>query len=739
MFFRKPPSICTACLIATTIALATGCASGEEAHEADSGSLLDAVSPAGGAPHGPGARNLPATSRAPDGLYQNVLLITIDTWRYDAAGFAGSQTAKTPTLDRLAKTGLLFKRAHAHNVLTLPSHANILTGLLPYQHGVRDNAGFFLRSNHVTLAERLKAEGFTSGAVVGAFPLDSSNGLDQGFDSYDDSFPKGDGVSFSMAERNGSDVVDLGLAWWRQHQDRQRFLWLHLYDPHTPYSPTQQALAETGGNAYLGEVADVDRHLARILDPLLDGSDPAASTTLVVVTGDHGESLGEHGEATHGLFAYDATLRVPLLLWGGGLAPELSEEPASHRDIVPTILQSVGLQSPAALTGRSLLSSPQTSPVTTYFEALNGTLLRGWAPLRGVIEADLLADTWTAKKCIDLPVAELYDLDLDPTELANLLPKQKLVADRVCSVLPTESQWPPQAGAVSEEERRALESLGYLSGGGPSNVPTEFTAADDPKNLVTLDDTLHKFIDAYRRGRLEQATELARSMVRLRPQMGLGHYHLAQVLLEAGNKREALRVLSDAYRNGTTTPSLLRQLGLSLAEAGRHQEALRVLEPLVESGDLDTLLAYAQAQAKAGQLEGARETLTDVLKRDDENAQAYEALALVAVQAGNWPLAQEQAQQAINLNENLALPWNYLGIARYNLNQRGPALEAWQRSLRLDPKDFDVLYNYAIVSAEAGRRNEAVRALERFVAEAPADLYAADQRRASELLVSLSR
>lgn len=681
----------------------------------------------------------PDRERRTETGFRNVLLITIDTWRWDAAGFAGNERAATPTLDRMAAGGLQFERAHAHNVLTLPSHSNILTGLEPFRHGVRDNAGFHLRPEHITLAERLAEAGFATGAVVGAFPLDSAYGLDQGFDLYDDQFPKGDMVDFAMAERSGAEVVERGLQWWQENADSQRFLWLHLYDPHTPYFPSTQGRQRAGGDAYLGEVADVDSHLARIVGPLLDGTVAQADSTLVIVTADHGEALGEHGEATHGLFAYEATLRVPLVLWGGDLKPERTREPAQHTDLVPTVLDAVGLDADPSLPGRSLLEGTSRPTHQTYFEALNGTLLRGWAPLRGVIETRWSDDGWQADKLIELPIAELYDLDDDPDELANRLPGEKPRADELRGHLPQESQWPPQAGAVSEAERRALESLGYLGGGGPGDLPTEFTAADDPKNLVELDQLLHRYIDEYRRGRLEQATASARRMVELRPQMGLGHYHLAQVLLERGLKREALRVLSDAYRSGATTPSLVRQLGLTLTEAGRSEEALRVLEPMADSGDLDTLLALAQAQIETGDIAAGRRTLDDVLARDGDNPVAWEARALASVQAGEWNRVLEEADRALDLNPNLPLVWNYRAIAHYNLGARAEALAAWQESVRLEPGDFDVLYNLGIVAAEAGRRQLALTSLQRFAREAPRDEYGPDIQRATQLLQRLQR
>ena len=283
-----------------------------------------------------------------------MLLVTVDTLRWDALGFAragGSQkTAATPVLDRLAARGVVFEQARAHNVYTLPSHANILTGRLPFGHGVRDNAGFVLPPAVPTAATILRASGFATAAVVGAFPLDARYGLGSGFDHYDDSYPEGEGAAFALPERRGREVVERGLAWWRSHSSQRRFLWLHLFDPHAPYAPEPPWSQQYAAAPYLGEVAAVDAYLG----PLIEEVAPAGSATLVVFTADHGEALGDHGEQSHGLFAYDSTLRVPLVLAGPGIAAARTGWPARHVDLLPTLLDAVGAPAPAALDGRSL-------------------------------------------------------------------------------------------------------------------------------------------------------------------------------------------------------------------------------------------------------------------------------------------------------------------------------------------------------------------------------------------------
>ena len=287
----------------------------------------------------------PSTSRR---VPTDIILITIDTLRADSVGFAGNARVKTPFLDSLAARGVVFRNAHAHNVITLPSHVNILTGLYPFQHGVRENAGFKLDPKHATVATMLRNAGYTTGGFVGAFPLDRRFGLNQGFDQYDDNYGKGAAsLDFIEQERPASAVLDADTRWWRGNENRKRFMWVHLYDPHAPYAPPEPFRREYRDNEYLGEIAYVDSQLQAQLAPIL-AADP---NCLVVITADHGEALGDHGERTHGLFAYESTLKIPLVIAGAGIRHRLEDAYVRHIDIVPTILDAVGARAPSPLPG----------------------------------------------------------------------------------------------------------------------------------------------------------------------------------------------------------------------------------------------------------------------------------------------------------------------------------------------------------------------------------------------------
>lgn len=670
-----------------------------------------------------------AAAAQPPSPRGDVVLITIDTLRADALGFAGNAKAQTPVLDLLAAQGRVFPNAHAHNVVTLPSHTNILTGLYPYQHGVRDNSGFTVPAGIPTMATVLKAAGYSTGAFVGSFPLDSQFGLDRGFEVYDDRYPKGSNPeAFIFPERRGSEVISRALAWWKGQKGKPRFLWVHLFDPHAPYAPPEPFATRFAENPYLGEVAAVDSFLAPLLGPFLDGKEKPA---LVVVTADHGEALGEHGELTHGLFAYEPTLKVPLVVWGKGVTPGKDGRAARHVDIFPTVMQAVGVSPPAppGLTrpGRSLLAPAPKEPQDSYFESLSTTLNRGWAPLRGLLRQN--------KKFIALPLPEVYDLPRDPREEKNLFDAERAAARTVFSGLPKESAWPPRREDLSPEQEAHLRSLGYLSSSAPARE--SYGPEDDPKRLIPLDVKIQQINELYGSGRIDEAIRLGKEVVQARPDMALGYSLLAQSLLEGDRTQEALTVMRDARAKGSASDSLLRQLGLTLAETGKAAEAIEVLRPLTKKGSPEAGNALALALSEGGKQKEAFDTLQQVLKTDPDNPKTFELLALVKLREGDWAQARDYARKALELNPTLPLAWNNLGVALFQLRQPDQALDAWQKAVDFDPKLWDALWNLGVQAAGRGRKDQARKALERFVAGAP-PRYAEDVRKARDLLARLA-
>src|SRR5438093_12246839 len=349
----------------------------------------------------------------------NVLLVTIATLRADSLGCYGRAAAATPTMDALAGRGVRFATAVAHVPLTGPSHASILTGRTPLGHGFRDNGGYVLLPHAKTAAEQFRQAGFRTAGFVSGFPLDRRFGFDRGFDTYDDHLPRGnDPRRTPYVERLGDATTDAALRWLAgpaPPSGAPFFLWVHYYDPHAPYEPPGTLAQRFRTAPDDGEIAFVDVQLARLLRALDEGEPGRLGRTLVLVTADHGESLGEHGEGTHGLFVYDATLRVPWIMAGPGLDPgRVASTVARGIDVLPTLLDYAGLAPAPGIEGRSLRPAAEgreMSDAPAYAESLYAEREFGWAPLHA----------WrTARfKLIDAPRPELYDLDADAGERTN--------------------------------------------------------------------------------------------------------------------------------------------------------------------------------------------------------------------------------------------------------------------------------------------------------------------------------
>jgi arylsulfatase A-like enzyme/Tfp pilus assembly protein PilF len=631
----------------------------------------------------------------------DVILVTIDTLRADAVGYSGNTHVKTPFLDRLAAQGIVFTNAHAHNVVTLPSHVNILTGLYPYQHGVHDNAGFKLDAKNETLGTMLHRAGYTTGAFIGAYPLDARYGLNAGFDVYDDNYGNGAAsLDFSNQERPAGAVLEAAAKWWSANQGKPRFLWVHLYDAHAPYRPPEPFASEYASDLYLGEVAAVDHALDAQLAPIIN-ADPNA---LVIITADHGEARGDHGELTHGLFAYEATLKIPLIVRAPGLKHRVEPAYVRHVDIVPTVLDALSIAKPAVLPGASLLGKIEARDA--YFEALSASLNRGWAPLTGVIHR--------GEKYIELPVAELYDLPRDPREATNLRSERRRDADEARQLLAGMHASVTAGRKVSSEEMARLRSLGYVSGTDAGK--STYTAADDHD--------------------VPRALTLAKEVVAARPEMAAGRELLAFVLQQSENVPGAIENLRAAIGHGQND-GLRVQLGLLLTESGKTAEAVQILAPLASGSDPDALNAYGIALADEGKVDEATRQFNRVLQVDPNNAPALQNLGIVALRRDDVPSAQSFLNRALTLNPRLPLALNTLGVVYARQGDYAHAVDSWNRAVAIDPRQYDALFNAGLVEGRAGHVNEAKSALSRFVATAPKDRYAADIVSARQALQSL--
>jgi arylsulfatase A-like enzyme/Flp pilus assembly protein TadD len=663
----------------------------------------------------------PGTSRQdPD-----IILVTIDTLRVDGVSFTGSTKVKTPFLDEIAAAGVYFENAHAHNVVTFPSHTNILTGLLPYQHGVRDNSGFTLDPKHKTVAHVLKERGYATGAFVAAYPLDARVGLNPAFDVYDDEYPEGKAPSaFVVPERRADEVLAAAQKWYDSTGDQKKFMWLHVYEPHVPYEPRSPWKEMYPDTPYYGEIAELDDILGRFLRPLLQ----ARPDTLLIITSDHGEGMGEHGEVTHGLFAYDETLKVPLMVYEKGrIQPRVEKQFVSHIDIVPTILARLGLQKPLELTGGSLLEIKE--PRNTYFEALTASLNLGWAPLVGLIH--------DGHKYVDLPIAELYDLPNDPAEKNNLLSENRRMTNRIRKLLADAAPGAKSPGErnVSPEEAQKLLSLGYLAG--TAAAKKEYTEDDDPKRLVPFYSRMHSAVAHYQKGEWKKAVEVAETLLAERPEMTMLKDLLAFVLQQTEQSDKAEDLLRAAVADGSASDTMKKRLGLLLSEKGEAADAVNILAQFKSSKDPELLNAYGIALADLGQLPEAVQQFQRALEIDRTNATAYQNLGIVALRAGDLVRAEEYLNRALRLSPELALALNSLGVVHARKNDFPRAIDAWRRAVAADPRQFDAMFNMGLVAMNSGQRDVAREALSKFVETAPKQRYAGDIARARQALAAL--
>ena len=638
----------------------------------------------------------------------NVLLVTIDTLRADRVGAYGSTSGLTPTIDRYAAEGLRFANTYSHVPLTLPSHASLMTASYPTRTGVHDNGTFRLSDQSPSLATALKAGGYRTAAFVGAFVLDARFGLNRGFDVYDDRM-LGSSANLELVQRTAEQVLEPAHDWIvnravpspRSPSSRPGaaspepraptpwFAWVHLYDPHEPYAPPEPYRSRYAADPYGGEIVYADAALGSFLTRIRAAG--ALANTLVVITADHGESLGEHGEKTHGLFAYDATLRVPLVLWAPStIRPAVFNEVTRLVDVAPTVLDLLGAAPITNADGRSVrpfLGEQPFDDPGSYFEALNANLTRGWAPLTGLRRNQY--------KLIDLPLPELYDLKADPGEQRNLYASQRDRArdleQRLDAIKKGASRSAP--AAIDADAQARLRSLGYVAG---SVTPKRsYTATDDPKRLVHLNGALDEASAMWSRGDGARAIETLQAVVRERPDLTVAHDRLAFMLRASGRIGEAVAVLDDAARAGRADRPLLRSLGSMLRDAGDLRRSAAVLEPLVrdDPSDLESSDALGQTYARMGHGPRAEAMFKRVLDASPNAAATWNNLGALYLMTGRIADARDTLSRAVEINPELASAHNGLGVAWARLGDAGKAAEEWRRALALRPDLADARAN----------------------------------------------
>lgn len=587
----------------------------------------------------------------------NVVLITIDTLRPDHLGCYGYSSIQTPYIDRLAGSGARFTQAYTPAPITLPAHTSLLTGMFPLATGMHDFMGNRVPPGTGTLARILHDHGYSTAAFIGAPVLDSRFGLNQGFDTYFDHFELAgrEEVHLDAMKRSGDQVVDEAQKWLNHHPPQPVFLWVHLYDPHSPYRPPEPYAERYRGRPYDGEIAFADAQVGRLMTTLTQQG--LLEKSLVVLASDHGESLGEHGEKTHGFFIYNATLHVVCIIKVPGDAPRVVTDEVSLVDVMPTVLQGLRIPLPAGVQGRSLLSlvagRAGEGASNLYAESYPPLLHFGWNSLRS-----LQSRGW---KYIETTRPELYDTRTDPKESKNLFPTHQALAQDMSNRLRTlVSRYTPTIGAAAPENAEAdptllksLRSLGYVAVSTGTITDASGRALPDPKDRI-------------------QVYELVSAALTDEEQK---HY------------AESLRKLQEAEKTGP------------------HSRTIRFLmaSEYFHLNDFPHAAVYYQS----------------VLDLDPKNSVAAYYLGLSRLETDDLEAAERAFQHALELDPaSFAAAFN-LGVVYSRRQQAQPAIQAFEQAIKILPNYAEAHEALGELYLYLNRSQEAARELERAVAIAP--------------------
>jgi arylsulfatase A-like enzyme/Tfp pilus assembly protein PilF len=651
----------------------------------------------------------------PSGL----LLITLDTARADRIGAYGYADIETPFIDGLARAGVVFERALSPVPLTLPSHASLMTGTYPPRHGVRDNGDFKVPQELTTLAELFRARGFRTGAFVGAFVLDRRWGLDQGFEHYSGEFQIqgiADLVSIGDLQRPANEVVDDALAWLNGvAPDEPFFAWVHLFDPHDPYDPPSPYRERYSGRPYVGEIAYSDAELARLGAWL--STSGRSDTTMVVFAGDHGESLGEHGESGHGFFLYQETLRVPLIvvdpLRGG--AGTRRREVVSLIDVFPTLCERFGLEAPAAIQGRSLApllgGGGRWEERPVYSETFYPFLSYGWSPLSSIQDRRY--------HYVESSEVELYDMESDPGELRDLATSEPAVLESLGEVHDALiAQLARDAGteaALPDPDTVAkLAALGYTAGGAGLALPASRTGLASPRQRIDVYNRLVEARLALTAGNLELAETLLGEALAGDAGVAETYSLIGRVRLARGEYDEAVAVFEQGLGLKPNSFALSMGLATAMLRAGRTDDSLEVVARAAEQRPDEAwpMLVLGSFARQAGRLDAAERALQRALELDPGSAGANLELAVVALAQGSFDRAGELASRALELDPRLRGAHLCRAQSLEAVGQMEAALAEYELERKLSPDDHRPAYGLARLYGRLGRPGEERQLLE---------------------------
>jgi arylsulfatase A-like enzyme/tetratricopeptide (TPR) repeat protein len=666
-----------------------------------------------------GEVSLPAGDRS-----LNVLVVTLDTIRADRLGAYGNPDIRTEFVDGLAERGVLFENCVATTPLTLPSHTSLFTGTYPVFHGVRDNGNYVVPPELTTMAELLSEAGYRTGAFVGAFVLSSRWGLDQGFETYTE--PKGaydpNLVSFAQIQRRADEVVDDATAWLRKESGKPWFAWVHLYDPHLPYEPPPAFAGEYPGDPYLGEVAYADSELGRLYSFLR--STGLDSQTLIVFAGDHGEGLGDHGEFDHGLLLYRTTSRAPLIISHPD-APASGVrrgEVVSLVDILPTVVEAIGLSLPENVQGQSLWpligggGTFDERPV--YAETYYPKLHFGWSPLTALENRQF--------QFIQSSEPELYDLENDPHQVENVFGTNPSVAERMAGELEDlilklgqgamDATSAPDAGTIAK-----LAALGYVAGGvGPS----EGQSVDDlpnPRSMLWLYNLLLEASRAISSGDEAGGERKLLEILETNDSLVDAWVALGRLYRRQGRMADSLSALREAHTRRPLDPFLVSKLADALISTQRPEEAEHLLLAALETHPDDPYIVFSLARVleTSGRFAESESLFRRALELDPLSAPAHVRLAAIALRRGDLDAVGAELDAALRLDPRVAEASLLKGQLLEHQNRFEEASEAYRNELSYSPNSLPAAIALSRLEGRLGRPVEQERVLRNAIQENP--------------------
>ncbi|PYV86009.1 MAG: hypothetical protein DMG05_21130 [Acidobacteria bacterium] len=619
---------------------------------------------------------------------RNVLFITLDTTRADHLSCynagrtpASNRGARTPCLDALAGRGSRFSHATSQVPLTLPSHACIFTGTYPEVHQLRDMGGFVLSPKHVTLAAMARKAGFNTAAFVGSKAVGRQFGLQQGFEVYDDQMGSQDQeakLPGIFPERRAAVTTDRALNWLKEHGQQKFFLWVHYYDPHDPYDPPEPFKSGYPKDPYSGEIAYTDQQVGRLFDFLDEAK--LQERTLVVVMGDHGEGLNDHGERTHGIFIYDDTLHVPLLMAGPDVPPgKIVDTQVRSIDLLPTVAEFLGLPANPATQGVSLWPVIAGGKAVAgkgsnyaYIETLYPKTYMNWSELRG-----MRTDRW---KFVLARRPELYDLEYDPGEKENVIDRHLAEADHLQKKI-WEIIGPPEGDQklvytpVDAQTRQELASLGYVSAGSSRELLLNMNGPD-PKDRVTTLSAMQQYDHFMKLKSFGQAAKAMEGAVRTDPANPLARLYLATAYEKLRDWRRAVQTYRGAVEIGVARDQILSRLGKAYLRLNDLENAVAAMEQAsqINPTDLDNLRNLGTAYLQLQRVAEAEKAFKAILVQDDRYAAAYNGLGLVAIQRGDGDTARPNFEKAIELDPEQVEPLLNLGVLYQRTGHKEQAL-----------------------------------------------------------------